>query len=98
MAGNVKASRALVLSLSLCHAGCTSSPQKDAGATAVGAGLGAIVCVVTLIACPVVLAAGAGGGILVRNFNVSKYNACMRAAPNGRHALRAREEYCRARN
>ena|SRR3954452_16178005 len=95
MARVIKLSRAVVLSLSLCHAGCTSSPEKDAGATAVGAGVGAILCVVTLIACPVVLVAGASGGMLVRKANVSQYNACMRGAPKREKAYRAREEYCK---
>ena len=86
--------RAAVLSASVCYAGCTHSPEKDAGATAIGTGVGALVCVATLFACPVVLAVGAGGGMLIRKYNVSRFNTCMRDAPRSRAGYRARREYC----
>jgi hypothetical protein len=87
--------RAVLLSLTLCYAGCTSAPEKDVGATAIGTGVGVVVCVVTLFACPAVLAVGAGGGMLVRKYNVSRHETCMRDAPKNAKAFKAREEYCR---
>jgi hypothetical protein len=89
-----KVSRAVVLSVSLCCAGCTNSPRKDVSAMAVGTGVGALVCVATLFACPVVLAAGAGGGMLIRKVNVTRQDQCMRAAPRNPGRFRARQEYC----
>jgi hypothetical protein len=87
-----KALHSATLSVSLCSAGCTSSPDKDLGATAIGAGAGVAVCVVTLVACPVVLMVGAGGGMLIRKANVSRYNNCMLQTP--RANFKAREVYC----
>lgn len=87
-------SRSVLLSASLCSAGCTSSPEKDVGATAVGTGVGALVCVATMIFCPVVLAVGAGGGMLIRKANVSQHDNCMRGAPRVAAGFRSRQEYC----
>lgn len=90
-----KALRSAILSVSLCFVRCTSSPEKDIGATAVGTGAGAAVCIVTLFACPAVLAVGAGIGMLVRKINVSQYNECMRRVPRNNADFRAREAYCK---
>jgi hypothetical protein len=95
MADLGEVSRAALLSVSLCYAGCTTSPGKDIGATAVGAGIGVVVCAVTLFACPAVLAVGAGGGMLIRKVNVSQYNACMRGVPRNANGFRAREANCK---
>jgi hypothetical protein len=92
MAG--KTLRSAILSVLLCIAGCTESPQKDFEATTIGAGAGVAVCIATLVACPVVLMVGAGSGILIRKANVSYYNDCMRRAPRNVAGFRARQIYC----
>jgi hypothetical protein len=84
-----------VLLAALGNAGCTSSPEKDMGATAVGTGAGVLVCVVTLFACPVALAVGAGSGLLVRKANVSQTDECMRRTAIT--DVREREAYCKRR-
>jgi hypothetical protein len=90
-----KVSCTALLSVSLCYAGCTNSPEKDIGATAVGTGVGVVICAVTLFACPAILAVGAGGGMLTRKVNVSQYNACMRRAPRNANGFRVREAHCK---
>jgi hypothetical protein len=58
-----------------------------------GQALGGLVCVATLFACPVVLAAGAGV-VLIRKVDVTRHDQCMRAAPKNPRRFRARQEYC----
>jgi hypothetical protein len=86
--------RSAALSIALCCVGCTSSHGKDVSAAAFGTGAGAVVCIATLFFCPVVLAAGAGGAMLIRTINVSRYENCMRSAPRNINGIRARAKYC----
>src|SRR5882757_5388476 len=84
-----------VLALLLFHSACTGSPGKDVGATAIGTGVGAVVCVATLFFCPAALVVGAGGAALIRKVNVSRFNECMRSAPRNIKAYRSHAAHCR---
>jgi hypothetical protein len=86
--------RRAMLSVLLGFAGCTTSPQKDVGASAVGSGAGVVACVATMVVCPALIAIGAGSALLIRKLNVSRSDHCVRAG-NGRGAnIRARQTYC----
>jgi hypothetical protein len=83
--------RFAALSVSLCF-GCTSSPERDVGATAIGTGAGVIACIATVFVCPAALIVGAGGGILIRKINVSRNDGCMRRTRIAN--VRVRQAYC----